>query len=566
MIVTLIVFLGWIVSVCLHEFGHAIVAYWGGDKTVKDKGYLTLNPLKYTDVSLSLVLPIVFLLIGGIALPGGAVYINHSLIRNRWWESAMSAAGPAATLLVALLISVPFRLMNPPDSLENSFNIEALDQQTLSFQTHLTTQDQLWLALAFLGLLEVAGAVLNLLPIPSLDGFGIIEPWLPPSLQQQAKKFGRYGFLVLFALLWFVPTANAAFWGFVFGLSHQLGIPALLSGQGALVFRQGSWLPLVVLVATIAIGQRLNPQTRVQTDQTKDLQRAIAHSEQAVQAHPDQPRFWYQRGQLLLDDHQYEAAEAAFHKAIQLQPDADTWHLRGIALLFMGQYEHAIAAFDETLHLQSDQALAWVHRGRAQRGLQRFEDEIADYDQALALDPENANIWCDRGLAHYHLSQYEAAIDNFDRAAFLEPSAWQAWYLKGLALVPQEEYARAMRCYDHALDLRADATQTWIAKGSVLLQLQDFESAIASYNQALSLEPENATAVYNKACTYSLQGQNAIALETLDQALQLDSQASRLAASDVDLDPLRSLPEFQQLLARYTAQDSEAPPPANGVK
>lgn len=550
MIVTLIVFLGWIVSVCLHEFGHAIIAYWGGDKTVKDKGYLTLNPLKYTDVSLSLVMPIVFLLIGGIPLPGGAVYINRSLIRNRWWDSAMSAAGPAATFMVALLLAVPFRLGNPPEALATSINLRALELETL------TTQDQVWLALAFLGLLEVAGVVLNLLPIPSLDGFGIIEPWLSPPLQKQARKYSRYGFLVLFVLLWFVPAANAAFWGFVYGLSQQLGIPVLFSRYGYLVFRQWTWLPLVILVATMVIGQRLNPRNQGQSKETAELQRAIANSEQAVQANPDQPQYWYHRGQLLLEDHQYEAAEAAFHQAIQLKPDADTWHSRGIALLLMQQYEHAIAAFDETLHLQSDQALAWVHRGRAQRGLQRYEDEVADYDQALALDPENANIWCDHGLAHYYLAQYEAAIDSFDRAAYIDPTSWNAWYLKGLALMPQHQYERAIRCYDHALNLRADATQTWIAKGSALLQLQDFAGAIASYDQALSLEPENATAVYNKACTFSLQGQSEKALEMLSQALNLDLKVSDLAASDVDLEPLRSEPAFQQLMAGYNSDEA----------
>ena len=75
--------IGWNISVCLHEFGHAIVAYWGGDTSVKDKGYLTLNPLKYTDINLSLTLPLISVLMGGIPLPGAAVYINHHRLRNR---------------------------------------------------------------------------------------------------------------------------------------------------------------------------------------------------------------------------------------------------------------------------------------------------------------------------------------------------------------------------------------------------------------------------------------------------------------------------------------------------
>ena len=60
-------------SLCLHEFGHALVAYRGGDRSVRGKGYLTLDIRRYTDVGLSFVLPVLFLLLGGIPLPGGAV-------------------------------------------------------------------------------------------------------------------------------------------------------------------------------------------------------------------------------------------------------------------------------------------------------------------------------------------------------------------------------------------------------------------------------------------------------------------------------------------------------------
>ncbi len=62
----------WIFSVCLHEFGHAIVAYYGGDTSVREKGYLTFNPLKYTHPVYSLLMPVIFMMLGGIGLPGGA--------------------------------------------------------------------------------------------------------------------------------------------------------------------------------------------------------------------------------------------------------------------------------------------------------------------------------------------------------------------------------------------------------------------------------------------------------------------------------------------------------------
>src|SRR6476469_3490492 len=61
----------WLVSLSLHEYGHAMLAYRSGDHSVAGRGYLTLNPLKYAHPVLSIVLPIVFLLLGGIGLPGG---------------------------------------------------------------------------------------------------------------------------------------------------------------------------------------------------------------------------------------------------------------------------------------------------------------------------------------------------------------------------------------------------------------------------------------------------------------------------------------------------------------
>ncbi len=67
----------WVVSLCLHEYAHARTALHGGDVTVGAKGYLTLNPLKYTHAALSIVLPVLFVIMGGIGLPGGAVFIER---------------------------------------------------------------------------------------------------------------------------------------------------------------------------------------------------------------------------------------------------------------------------------------------------------------------------------------------------------------------------------------------------------------------------------------------------------------------------------------------------------
>jgi Zn-dependent protease len=203
---------GWITSVCVHEFGHALVAYLGGDRSVVGHGYLTLNPLLYTSMVLSVVMPIAFLLLGGIALPGAAVYINRSALRSKLWDSGVSLAGPAGTALCGLLIAIPFLV---PGHL-------AWMGSHVSF----------FGALAFLGFIEAFALLLNILPIPGLDGFGVIRPWLPYAAQDLATSFGQSAIFVVFIVLWFVPSVAQAFFGVVFQISDVAGIDRALISIG----------------------------------------------------------------------------------------------------------------------------------------------------------------------------------------------------------------------------------------------------------------------------------------------------------------------------------------------
>lgn len=211
--VFLFVVAGWILSLCLHEFSHAFLAYRSGDRSVADKGYLTLDPLKYGDVILSFAIPVLFVLLGGIGLPGGAVWIDRGAIRGgRWRHSLISAAGPLANLVLALVLAA--LVTNLADGRHDFF----------------------WAALAFLTFLQVTAALLNLLPIPGLDGFGIVEPYLPRNWVRQANEIGGYVFMGMLALLWFGPI-NRAFFNTVFHVTSALGIHNQAIALGDSLFR-----------------------------------------------------------------------------------------------------------------------------------------------------------------------------------------------------------------------------------------------------------------------------------------------------------------------------------------
>ena len=172
--VFLFVISGWVLSLCLHEFAHAVTAYLSGDAGVAARGYLTLNPLKYAHPVLSIVLPLVFLLLGGIGLPGGAVWVDHTHIRGRGRFSLISLAGPGVNVLFAILLAMPFAL-----GLDNLAHLE------------------FWAALAFLAFLQLTASVLNLVPIPGVDGGNALRPWLSHDWQRGFDAVAPYGMLLL---------------------------------------------------------------------------------------------------------------------------------------------------------------------------------------------------------------------------------------------------------------------------------------------------------------------------------------------------------------------------------
>jgi len=190
------------------------VAYASGDLSVRDKGYLTLDPLRYTDLHFSILWPLVLLAIGGIGLPGGAVYVNMWVLRSRGHRALVSAAGPFATLLVLILLLVVLH------AAEDALAVRPL-----------------YAALAFLAFLQMTALVLNLLPVPGIDGWGIVEPWLPSAVREKGKRAARLAPALLLLSFLFIPAVTRIFWGLVLGLCSTIGLDVESALDGLQLFQ-----------------------------------------------------------------------------------------------------------------------------------------------------------------------------------------------------------------------------------------------------------------------------------------------------------------------------------------
>ncbi len=212
-----LVIAGWLVSLCLHEFGHALTAWRFGDRDVAVRGYLTLDPRRYTSPMLSLGLPMLFIALGGIGLPGAAVYLRTSFMTPAR-RTIVSLAGPFANLLLAALLLAVTRACYDP------------------------AHPVLWAGVAFLGFLQVTAVVLNLLPMPGLDGYGALEPHLSLETQRAVAPAKQYGFLLLL-VLFLSPGINRWLFGLVYWLFDLSGVSHELARAGGQLTRfWNAWL------------------------------------------------------------------------------------------------------------------------------------------------------------------------------------------------------------------------------------------------------------------------------------------------------------------------------------
>lgn len=171
-----IVLVAIILSLSLHEFGHAASATALGDPTPRLAGRLTINPGAHIDLmGLAMVLLVGF----GYAKP---VPFNPRNLRRAWGSAAVAAAGPAMNLLLAIVV----------------INVYVLAERS----GLITPVSPAAFSLAIMAQLNLLLMLFNLIPLGPLDGHYIVSWFLPPRVGDQYDRFNlRYGNMIFLALI-----------------------------------------------------------------------------------------------------------------------------------------------------------------------------------------------------------------------------------------------------------------------------------------------------------------------------------------------------------------------------
>lgn len=173
-------------SVVIHEISHGFVAERFGDTTARRAGRLTLNPIKHIDLFGSIILPLLMALIPGGVVFGWAkpVPVDPRHFKDPERDYAIvSAAGPLSNLSLALIFGILIR--------------------ALVFVPSSPSLDALANLFAVVVITNISLAVFNLVPIPPLDGSGVLFAFLPRSMNGVKLFLQRYGMIIFLVFVFF---------------------------------------------------------------------------------------------------------------------------------------------------------------------------------------------------------------------------------------------------------------------------------------------------------------------------------------------------------------------------
>ncbi len=174
-----------IYAITLHEVAHGVVAYYLGDATAKRAGRLTINPLKHVDPIGSIVIPVFLLWFSGFIFGWAKpVPVNEKNLNSPKRDMILvAAAGPAANLIMSIIWAIIMKL---------GYMLSA-------------TQPDAGLVLVYMGaagiFINAAVMMLNLLPLPPLDGGRILIGLLPERFSLVLSKIEPWGFMILVTMI-----------------------------------------------------------------------------------------------------------------------------------------------------------------------------------------------------------------------------------------------------------------------------------------------------------------------------------------------------------------------------
>ena len=208
-----------LMAIILHEVAHGWMAEKFGDNTARKAGRITLNPLSHVDPIGTVILPLVLLIMKSPFLFGWAkpVPVNFAALRNPKRDMIwVSLAGPGTNFFLALASAILIRviIVLEPNAI-NFANSEVSPEVLRDIGVGVSILVPILLMLKASIIINSVLMVLNLIPVPPLDGGRVLVGMLPRNAAYSYSKVEPFGIFIVLALIFFLPPTKELFLGFI---------------------------------------------------------------------------------------------------------------------------------------------------------------------------------------------------------------------------------------------------------------------------------------------------------------------------------------------------------------
>ncbi len=332
------------------------------------------------------------------------------------------------------------------------------------------------------------------------------------------------------------------------------------------------------------ISDQLNNRAHIYTS-LKDYDKAFIDYGEAIRLDSNDYKKYTNRGNLHRQLKQYTEALEDQNKALELDSTKYlTLNNRGIVYFEMELFQKALNDFNKSIKLKPDFGIAYLNRGNVFKERKEDSLSIIDFTKAIDFDPSMSVAYHNRGNAFNRMGEYDKAILNYQKAIELNPNEPVFYRVKAYAFRNSEKYLEAIKEFTNSINIDPDFMRNYKDRGFVYLMSEDYENAINDltlylkikkndaygYNNLAycylkinqtklayqmlfnseSLNNKNSWLYRNKSCYYSLLGNNDLALQNFEKAIELGYEDLEWIETEELLNPIRREPRFQQAVLK----------------
>ncbi len=287
---------------------------------------------------------------------------------------------------------------------------------------------------------------------------------------------------------------------------------------------------------------------------------AIAELTRATQLAPNSDEGYRRLGDAYRAAGKTEDAIRAYQRATEINPYYWlNYNTLGLAYVRYGKNDEALAALRKVTQLAPKNGLGYVNMGNAYYRQGKWEEAITEFKKSIEVEP-NFHAYTNLGTTYFFLKRFSEAVPMFEKAVELQPQQQLAWGNLADAYRWAGEKQKAIETYGKAISLASKELEVNPRDANLMAQLGQYYAKSGKTAQGLqyikrarSISPNEVPFMYFEGMVQALAGNTKEGIAALRTSFE-KGYPVREAASDPELNGIRSNPEFQAMLKEFEAK------------